>query len=238
MEEISLFEISTILISIFFLTYLCFFIVMTKKKERSMQEKITKVLIDYNREQIEKQMYAQVDAATSDPLRFTDMNHLLLFNLDGDLRFSSSVMDNSFFEEHGINLNDFSVEQGFVTCIMPFISSYNAKYEAIKQACSDAGLTCHRSDEEFVIGDILKYTIEMMLKSQVIIAVLDGRNANVYYEMGIAQSIGKPVIMVADDNKMRKMPFDVRSNRIIFYKNNNQLRELLSSVLLRNKINV
>lgn len=234
MDEVKLIEIIAILVSFFSLVYVCVSIVINKKNERSMQEKITKVIIDYEREQMEKQMYAQADMATSNPLRFSDMNHLLLHNLNGELKFSNTVTDNSFFEDHGINLADFTVQSGFVACLMPFISSYKPKYEAIRLACADAGLHCHRSDEEFIPGDILKYTIEMILRSQIVIAVLDGRNANVYYEMGIAQSIGKPVIMVADDSKMGEIPFDVKSNRMLFYKNHNQLRVLLREVLINN----
>ena len=72
----------------------------------------------------------------------------------------------------------------------------NRIYECIKEVCRTNDGQCHRSDDQYTPNSILKYTMELILKSQVIIAVLDGRNANVYYEVGIAHSIGKTVILV------------------------------------------
>lgn len=236
MGKITLIEIIALIVSFFALVYGMASMVILKKRTRSINDGINKVLMDYEREQMEERLIVAAESMSSNPLRFTDMNHMILSNLDGELRLSNEVSNSSFFEDHGINLNDYMVEPGYIACLMPFVSSFKPKYETIKKACEDAGMHCHRSDDEFIIGDILKFTIEMILKSQVVIAVLDGRNANVYYEMGIAQSIGKPVIMVADDSKMREIPFDVQSNRMIFYKNHQQLRETLSKVLLKNVI--
>ena len=234
MEKITLLELLLLIVSLFSLIYGISLIFVLRKKNRFIKDRNGSVHMDYDREQMEKMYILHGSSMSSNPLWFTDMNHLILENSDKDLKLTTVVSDNSFFENHGISLKDYVVEPGYVACLMPFVSSFNAKYETIKLACEDAGMHCHRSDEEFVLGDILKYTLEMILKSQIIIAVLDGRNANVYYEMGIAQSIGKPVIMIADASNMREIPFDVQSNRMIFYKKHQQLRTMLSLVLINN----
>jgi len=234
MEKITLIELLTLVVSLFSLSYCIALIILIRKKKHFVKSEDGKVRMDYEREEMEKRIIVDGMSMTSNPLRFNDMNHLILENSDKDLKLTTVVADNSFFDNHGISLKDYVVEPGYVACLMPFVSSFNTKYETIKLACEDAGMHCHRSDEDFVLGDILKYTLEMILKSQIIIAVLDGRNANVYYEMGIAQSIGKPVIMIADAGKMREIPFDVQSNRMIFYKSHHQLREKLSHVLINN----
>ena len=55
----------------------------------------------------------------------------------------------------------------------------------------------------------------MICKSSVVVCDLTGKNANVFYEAGIAHSLGKDVILItqsADD-----VPFDLRHLRYIPY---------------------
>mgnify|MGYP003214912618 FL=1 len=114
---------------------------------------------------------------------------------------------------------------------MPFHKSFDRLYDTIKKTCSSVDFQCTRSDDEFKTGNILKYTLELILKSQIIIAVMDGRNPNVFYEIGIAHSIGKTVILLANYSKMEDIPFNLKSNRFIFYKNYNELNSELSNAL-------
>lgn len=60
--------------------------------------------------------------------------------------------------------------------------------------------------------------------SKFIICDLSGKNPNVFYELGIANTIGKPVITICDTDSFEKdydgkLPFDISSNTTIFYKN-------------------
>ncbi|MGF7436779.1 hypothetical protein [Lentilactobacillus senioris] len=60
--------------------------------------------------------------------------------------------------------------------------------------------------------------------SKFIICDLSGKNPNVFYELGIANTIGKPVITICDAESFEKdygskLPFDISSNTTIFYKN-------------------
>ena len=64
------------------------------------------------------------------------------------------------------------------------------------------------------------------------IAVIDGNNPNVFYEVGIAHTIGKPVIFVANKNRMDNKKFDLDHNRIILYNNVQELEKELSKYLV------
>lgn len=71
----------------------------------------------------------------------------------------------------------------------------------------------------------------MMFDAQLIVAVLDGKNPNVFYEIGIAHSIGKTVILIANMSRIDEIPFDLRSDRLLLYSNPNDLSKKLSDVL-------
>jgi hypothetical protein len=51
--------------------------------------------------------------------------------------------------------------------------------------------------------------------AHVLLANLTGRNPNVFYELGLAHALGKPVVLVAQT--MEDVPFDLRSLRVITY---------------------
>jgi hypothetical protein len=82
-------------------------------------------------------------------------------------------------------------------------------------AVVDAGLDPIRADSLFrstnIVGDIWRLTREATL----LLADLSGKNPNVFYELGLAHAVGKPVILVSatvDD-----VPFDLRHLRVLIY---------------------
>lgn len=69
------------------------------------------------------------------------------------------------------------------------------------------------------------------MESRYVIANLNGRNPNVYYELGIAQAIGKPVILIADVSSYKEIPFDLQSNRLLLYRNEGELTNMILDML-------
>jgi nucleoside 2-deoxyribosyltransferase len=66
-----------------------------------------------------------------------------------------------------------------------------------------------------VTADVARDIIE----SEFVVADITPSNPNVYYEVGFAHAMGKPVIMVADEAQVAKLPFDVAATRVVFYEN-------------------
>jgi hypothetical protein len=54
-------------------------------------------------------------------------------------------------------------------------------------------------------------------KTSFLIADLTGRNANVFYELGLAHALKKDVILITQ--KIEDVPFDLRHYRCIVYDN-------------------
>jgi len=107
------------------------------------------------------------------------------------------------------------------TCfvIMPMGDWYDDYYSYIYcPAIRAAGLDPYRADDLYrpsaIINDIWKYT----RASEIVLADLTGRNANVFYELGLAHAIGRPAVLVAPS--MDEVPFDLRNLRIILYDKN------------------
>ena len=102
--------------------------------------------------------------------------------------------------------------------IMPFGGWFDGYYTSIfAPAIKAAGLRPLRADDLYrpstIVSDIWEYTREAKL----ILADLSGKNPNVFYELGIAHAIGRPVIMLTQTQDDNNIPFDVRHMRFIKY---------------------
>jgi hypothetical protein len=79
----------------------------------------------------------------------------------------------------------------------------------------ECGLACERGDDVFggnVVMDDIRASIET---AALVVADLTGRNANVFYEVGIAHAINKPVLLMAQS--IEDVPFDLRNRRVLLY---------------------
>ncbi len=104
------------------------------------------------------------------------------------------------------------------TCfvLMPFKEPFDAYYRAIfKPAIAKAKLTPVRADDLFRPSVIVSDLWGMIQEAKVLLAELTTKNANVFYELGLAHAIGKPVILVTET--MDDVPFDLQQLRILLY---------------------
>jgi hypothetical protein len=106
-------------------------------------------------------------------------------------------------------------EPKLVAVMMPFARKFDVVYETIEAAVADAGLTCVRADNIWehhqVIGDILS----ILWRSQIVVADLSGKNANVFYETGLAHALPRSTILLTQDPG--DVPFDLQSIRYLHY---------------------
>ncbi|MCE5185130.1 MAG: hypothetical protein LLF76_03285 [Planctomycetaceae bacterium] len=109
---------------------------------------------------------------------------------------------------------------GVCFVMMPFKDPFDTYFnEILEPAVKEAGLEPVRGDSVFmsssIVGDIWRKTQE----ARVLIADLSEKNANVFYELGLAHAIGKPVILISES--MEDVPFDLRNYRVITYDKDN-----------------
>ena len=83
------------------------------------------------------------------------------------------------------------VRQFLDTCfvMMPFDEWHNRYYKDIYiHAIKDAGFEPIRADELFHTGSVVEQIWEQISKSKILLAELTGKNANVFYELGLAHA--------------------------------------------------
>ena len=111
-----------------------------------------------------------------------------------------------------------AVEAGATCFVMqPFGGTLGGYYESIfKPAIDQAGLTPVRADAEiFATGKIMDQIWRGIRSANVLVAELTTKNPNVFYELGLAHALEKPVVLVSSNQE--DVPFDLRHIRVILY---------------------
>lgn len=108
-----------------------------------------------------------------------------------------------------------------VFMVMPFREPYNAVYNTvIRPVVGSLNLTIRRGDEfASVRGVVMKEVWAAINGCRLVIADISEVNANVFYELGIAHTVGKPAILLTQAQSPEEVPFDVRHLRYISYQN-------------------
>jgi hypothetical protein len=115
-------------------------------------------------------------------------------------------------------VNDSRIEDNLCFIVMPFGSEeLSIVYEDfIKPVLIDmCHLRCERGDDVFGSNVIMDDIRKSISKARLIIADLTGRNANVFYEVGIAHTLNKLVLLLAQS--IEDVPFDLRHRRVLLY---------------------
>ena len=138
------------------------------------------------------------------------------------------------FSPHVFNVPDDPLEPDLAVVMMPFDAGFTAVHKAIKRACKAAGLRCLRVDDIWEESVIIQDVFNLIFRSHVVIVDFTGKNPNVMYETGIAHTLGKHVVPIAQS--MDDVPFDIKHHRILKYLQNTEgltkLEERLTNRLL------
>lgn len=122
-----------------------------------------------------------------------------------------------------------SVVNNLVSVMMPFDMKFDKVLETVKAACSDVNMQCYRVDDLWNNSTIIQDIFELIYCSSIVIVDFTGKNSNVFYEAGIAHTLGKNVIPITQS--IDDIPFDLRHHRVLKYLNNNEgLRDFKNSL--------
>ena len=121
------------------------------------------------------------------------------------------------------------IEPALVSAMMPFDAGFDPVYESIQKAAELVSILCRRADEFWYHAMIFQDVVSLIDRSRIVICYCTGRNPNVFYEAGIAHTLGREVILITQSEQ--DIPFDLRHHRHIRYLNNAEGRTELTAAL-------
>jgi hypothetical protein len=116
-----------------------------------------------------------------------------------------------------------------ISVMMPFDGSMRGVYDTIKSAAAATGFECKRADDIWDDSTVIQDVFALIFQSYIVICDFTGKNPNVFYEAGIAHTLGRHVIPITQNPE--HIPFDLRHHRYAQYLNNAEGRVLLQQEL-------
>ena len=121
------------------------------------------------------------------------------------------------------------VDDKLISVMMPFNGQFDETYAAIRSATEAIELRCLRADDIWENPSVIQDVVSLINRSRVVICDCTGRNANVFYETGIAHTLGREVILMAQSKD--DIPSDLQHLRYVTYLDNGEGREQLAERL-------
>jgi hypothetical protein len=128
------------------------------------------------------------------------------------------------FSPSVFSIPDSGVEDDLVAVMMPF-AGFDSVYQAIKKACDASNLRCLRADDIWDNSSIIQDIFSLIFRAKIVVVDFSGKNPNVMYETGIAHTLGKTVVPLAQI--VQDIPSDMVHHRALIYlKNGEGLQKL------------
>jgi hypothetical protein len=117
------------------------------------------------------------------------------------------------------------VTSSTVFTIMPFTEEFRDVYASYSSVCSEYGFTAERTDESDSSERIIPRILAGIRGAAFVIADVTNPSANVFYEIGFAEGMGKSVIVSA--KKGTSLPFDIADIPVMYWSGQEELKEKL-----------
>jgi len=116
---------------------------------------------------------------------------------------------------------DFIAKRKICFVLMPFDKKFIRIYSSyLKPTLIEHDWKCSRADEIYEPIEIMDLIWEQILRADLVIADLTGRNPNVFYELGCAHALDKSTVLITQS--INDVPFDLRQRQLIEYSTTTQ----------------
>lgn len=213
------------------------FFYLSQRRDSHYVEERHRVELDEMRRTLESSIYKINRELASTDQRWLDLNHLLVSSQKVPVEETSGTLlnaDNPFLRGAGITGPDLLEDPKLVFVLTPFHPDYWSTFEVVQNVCNRLGLSALRGDETSE-PDVFGHILRQIVRARIVLALIDGRNANVYYELGIANALGKRTIIVSQAPE--EAPFDLKNRRMLIYQDDSDLTRQLATELARVVIN-
>jgi len=110
-----------------------------------------------------------------------------------------------------------TIERDLLSVMMPFAARFTPVYQALQTLCAELRLRCQRGDDIWRDNMVMQDVATLIDTSAVVVADCTERNPNVFYEIGIAHTLGHEVVLITQSPD--DVPFNLRHLRYIEYSN-------------------
>ncbi|CDZ36272.1 DNA primase (DnaG) [Neorhizobium galegae bv. officinalis] len=144
-------------------------------------------------------------------------------NLEGggtSLSSGSSDAPRFYIQPTAFDIRNVAQDADLVAVMMPFASQFTPVYEAIKRAAKYKDLACMRADDMWENSTVIQDIFDLIMRSHIVVCDFTGKNPNVFYETGIAHTLGKHVVPITQNGS--DVPADVGHHRYLQYLNNGE----------------
>ncbi len=115
---------------------------------------------------------------------------------------------------------DKAVESNVLSVMMPFEGRFSGTYTAIRNVCNRLGIDCRRADDIWDNSILIQDVFDLIFTARAVLTDFTDRNPNVFYETGVAHTLGKLVIPITQS--VADIPFDLRHHRALTYLPNSE----------------
>ena len=123
-------------------------------------------------------------------------------------------------------------EQGLLVAVMmPFKREFDGVYETIASVCGKLGMTARKANDMWEDQTIVQDIFTLLYSADIVVVDFSGSNPNVMYETGIAHTLGKEVVPLAQ-NIGKRCCAVIGHHRVLQYVENKQGLEELAAKLL------
>lgn len=117
------------------------------------------------------------------------------------------------------------VTSNTVFTIMPFTEEFRDVYASYASVCKEFGFNAQRTDESESGERIIPRILAGIRRAAFVIADVTHPSANVFYEIGFAEGMGRSVIVSA--KKGTSLPFDIADIPVLYWSGQEELKEKL-----------
>ena len=115
---------------------------------------------------------------------------------------------------------DVAVNSKLVSVMIPYRAEFAAVMDAIRGAAQDVDCECLRAKDFWEHSMVLQDVFSLIYRSQIVVCDFSGQNPNVFYEAGIAHTLGRDVIPIAQSDN--DIPSDMKPFKYVTYLNNRE----------------
>jgi hypothetical protein len=116
-----------------------------------------------------------------------------------------------------------------VFIVMSFKKEFDELYTVYKTICKDFGFNAVRTDKVYSLEKILPRILKGIRHSAFVIADVTETSPNVFYEIGFAEGLGRPIIATAKEGT--KLPFDIVDTPVTFWDSLEDLKAKLEPLI-------